>query len=134
MGSNVNAVACKLEKARREQEITYQEIADYIGKSKAYVWKLLTGKMTIHPETAEKIAELLDLDAGALLEPDPKISIRMPERFLSYIAARSEDLCLDTDTIIINAVAAWIKQDVDSVKRQSHANAEMARRGRPRKG
>lgn len=134
MSSNVNALACKLEKARRDQGLTYQEIADYIGKSRPYTWKLLTGKVTIRSECAEKMAELLGLDTETLLEPDPKINTRMPERFLSYIAARAEDLSLDTDTIIVNAVAAWIKQDVDSVKRQSHANAEMTRRrGRPRK-
>lgn len=134
MGRNVNAVAFKLEKARQEQDLTYQEVADYVGKSKPYTWKMLTGKITLRREYAEKIAELMGLDVETLLEPDPKINIRMPERFLSYISDRAGDLCMDVDTIIINAVAAWIKQDVDSVKRQSHANAEMARRGRPRKG
>lgn len=134
MGSNVNAVAFKLEKARQKQDLTYQEVADYIGKSKPYTWKMLTGKVTLRREYAEKIAELMGLDIETLLEPDPQINTRIPERFLSYISDRAEDLCMDTDTIIVNAVAAWIKQDVESVKKQSHANAAMTRRrGRPRK-
>lgn len=121
---NVSKAVVMFRAAMEEQNVTYQEVGDAIGVSKMHAWRMLTGVKTLQAKYMDGIAELLGLDMNEVVEPEPVIQVRMPERFQDWLQARAVDTGVDVDTLIVNAVAAWIKGDVNAVKLQSHENTK----------
>ena len=132
---NVGKAALELNKARMEQGITFQEIADAVGVSKVQIHRVLTGARTLSAELMEKIAAMLGVDViEDIVEPDPEITVRMPQRFVEWLTGRAADKGVDVETLVVDAVALWMKQDIGCVKNQSHENAralsKAGKRGR----
>ena len=131
---NVSKAANVVKEAMEAQNVTYRDLGEYVGVSHVQCWRMLNGTKTFKEKYMEKMAEFLGLDLAVCVEPDPVITVRMPARFMDWIVDRAADTQTDVDTIIVNAVAAWIKLDVNGVKLQSHENAKVIKkRGRPKK-
>ena len=131
---SVSKAAVVLRMAMEDLGLTYRDLGQAIGISHVHCWRVLTGVKTLRAEIMEAMADVLGVDMEDLVEPEPTITVRMPERFVEWMQARAADTQTDMETIVINAVAAWIKADVNSVKLQSHENAKvMKKRGGPKK-
>lgn len=117
--------AAALRRAMVEQGLTYRELGAMTEMNFAYVYKLLNGQKPLPAQRAMLLAEAL----GVELEPeiDPAITLRLPERFMEWIAARASDQGCDAEALIVEAVAQWIKRDVGFVKCQSRYDAALAR-------
>lgn len=125
--ANVNWAAKALRQAMVEQGLTYRDLGEMAGMNYAVVWSRLNGKKTLTERVAKILADALQVELDIVAEPDPMITVRMPSRFIEWLQTRAADMGCDVETVVVDAVAKWIQQDVSRVKCQSHHNAALIR-------
>ena len=59
-----------LRQARRKKHLNLLQVAKYLGKNKATVWRWENGKSQISMKNLFKLANLYDVEVSSLLEVD----------------------------------------------------------------